>query len=234
MRWEVVFRSIVALGVILGVVVLMLAVWEVYPQVPLGAGAEVLDRIGESGLEHPVTAVLLNFRAYDTLLEVVVLVVAFWGAWSLQIHPEKALSRHPGLLLSRVAAALIPILVVMAVYLLWAGSHQPGGEFQAGAVLGAAGVMTLLVGRPVPGARRVWLCHFLGVVGAGVFIVVATVGLLATGHFLAYPAGWEKPLILVIEAGTAISIGFILVALFAGTQERLVGDVAFWEADDDS
>ena len=36
-----------------------------------------------SGVRNPVTAVLLNFRGYDTLLEMGVLLVALLGVWSL-------------------------------------------------------------------------------------------------------------------------------------------------------
>ena len=39
----------------------------------------VAAHMAESGVEHPVTAVLLNFRGYDTLLEVAVLLLALLG-----------------------------------------------------------------------------------------------------------------------------------------------------------
>ena len=43
----------------------------------------------------------------------------------------------------------------MAAYLLWAGANAPGGAFQAGAVLGAAGVLWVLTcGRLQHGLAR--------------------------------------------------------------------------------
>ncbi|MFN2337821.1 MAG: hypothetical protein ABR544_02485, partial [Gammaproteobacteria bacterium] len=36
----------------------------------------VQEHLGTSGVSHPVTAVLLNFRAHDTLLEIGVLLLA--------------------------------------------------------------------------------------------------------------------------------------------------------------
>ncbi|HSM22152.1 MAG TPA: hydrogen gas-evolving membrane-bound hydrogenase subunit E, partial [Rubrivivax sp.] len=45
--------------------------------------ASVDAQLAASGVAHPVTAVLLNFRAYDTLLESIVLLVALVGVWSL-------------------------------------------------------------------------------------------------------------------------------------------------------
>ena len=41
-----------------------------------GLGDRVADRLDESGVRNPVTAVLLNFRGYDTLLEIGVLLLA--------------------------------------------------------------------------------------------------------------------------------------------------------------
>ena len=35
--------------------------------------------MAQSGVDHPVTAVLLNFRAWDTLLELAVLLLALLG-----------------------------------------------------------------------------------------------------------------------------------------------------------
>ena len=43
------------------------------PAMPAGLTAESLARLPESGVTNPVTAVLLNYRGYDTLLEVGVL-----------------------------------------------------------------------------------------------------------------------------------------------------------------
>jgi uncharacterized MnhB-related membrane protein len=44
-----------------------------------GLSVHVAGAIADSGADNPVTAVLLNFRAYDTLLEVAVLLLALIG-----------------------------------------------------------------------------------------------------------------------------------------------------------
>jgi multisubunit Na+/H+ antiporter MnhB subunit len=44
----------------------------------------------ESGVDHPVTAVLLNFRSYDTLLEIAVLLLAVVVALALrEAQPDR-------------------------------------------------------------------------------------------------------------------------------------------------
>lgn len=189
------------------------------------AGALALERYEEVGTDHPVTAVLLGFRAYDTLLELVVLLTAFWGVWSLGEREEEPLSPPPDVLLERVALGWVPVLILLSIYLLYAGGHQPGGEFQAGAVLGAAGVLLLLVGRPIPGSWRERFVESLAVLGPAIFVVIGILGILMTGDVLALREGWEKALLLTIEAGAVLSIGMILTALFAGSEERLRGGV---------
>src|SRR5690606_16801623 len=97
---------------------------------------------------HRVTAVLLAVRGYDTWLELVVLVlaaVAITGG-HVQAQPrDRALSREP--LLGPLLAVLVPVMVLVAGYLLEAGSRAPGGAFQAGSVLAAALVVLALCGR---------------------------------------------------------------------------------------
>ena len=43
----------------------------------------ISDNLVASGVSNPVTAVLLNFRAYDTLLELAVLLTAVLGIFAL-------------------------------------------------------------------------------------------------------------------------------------------------------
>jgi len=53
--------------------------------------------------------------------------------------------------------------------------------------------------------------------GVVAFILVAIGAAAAGGHLLEYPPGWAGPLILIIEAVAALSMGAILAALFAGS-----------------
>jgi multisubunit Na+/H+ antiporter MnhB subunit len=117
---------------------------------------------------------------------------------------------------------LVPVMVLTSGYLLWAGGHAPGGAFQAGAVLGAAGVLLALSGYARPGwVTRVALRIAIAM-GFIVFLVIAMLPLFLGGALLEYPAGAEKQLILVIESWLTFSIGAILVSLFisSATPER--------------
>lgn len=207
-------RSVVAVLVFALVGVLVASVYAL-PTLDVALRAQVAARLDTSGVAHNVTAVLLNFRGYDTLLEVGVLLLAVLGILSLrrttaQAPREPQVSRVLALLMSIVA----PLTVLVAGYLLWAGSHRPGGAFQAGAVLAAGGVLLRLTGQVPPIARAgVWLR--LGLcAGFGVFLAVA-LSALAHGRLLEYPRPWAGALIVLIESALTASIAFVLFALFA-------------------
>ncbi|MEW6488432.1 MAG: hydrogenase subunit MbhD domain-containing protein, partial [Thermodesulfobacteriota bacterium] len=102
-----------------------------------------------SGAGNPVTAVLLNFRGYDTLLEVGVLLLVVAAAWSLGAPRPGGAGRpgaRPGPVLLAMVRVQVPLMAMLGAYLLWAGVQAPGGAFQAGVVVGASGVLGALAG----------------------------------------------------------------------------------------
>mgnify|MGYP001314733446 CR=1 FL=1 len=179
--------------------------------------------IADSGVSHGITAVLLNFRSYDTLLEVAVLLVAIvigiglrervtTSANATSDEGQSKLSEPPALLTSLVRL-LLPLLLITAIFVLWAGSTRPGGAFQAGALIAAAGVLARL--GQIDIAARVTTMLRLGLtLGVFIFLIVAVSPMLTGKPFLTYPAGWEGTLILLIEFMLTISIGLILLSLF--------------------
>ena len=203
----IVLLSVMAAG--LGYAVLTL------PSQTPGLGQWVAENLDSSGVSNPVTAVLLNFRSYDTLLEMGVLLLALLGVWSLGgIQKKRELS--PGPVLDMLSRLLVPLLVLVAGYLLWVGAHAPGGAFQAGAVLAAAGVLLLLAGWRL-GARCAGLpLRVALVLGLGMFVVVGTALILVGGRLLEFPPSFAAALILLIEVAATLSIGVTLVALFLG------------------
>lgn len=184
-----------------------------------GLREAVAAQLHHSGVTHPVTAVLLNFRGYDTLLEVAVLLLALIGTWSLRLAPPDRSGERPGPVLRELVRLLVPILIVIAGYLLWLGAHAPGGAFQAGALLAAAGVLLVLVevrplGNLPPAALRL-----LAALGVVVFLAVALL-LMWGGRLLEYPVERAGLLILVIESSATVSIGLALAYLFRGDEPR--------------
>ncbi|MBX3356267.1 MAG: DUF4040 domain-containing protein [Phycisphaeraceae bacterium] len=180
--------------------------------------AEQLPRLG---LGNPVNGVLLGFRALDTLLEKVVLLLALIGVWSLAASgaspgaPRVAAEPSHGsiTLLGRV---LPPIGLLFAFYLLWNSADHPGGAFASAAILTAMALLLLMTGiirLPSIASRGLRLSVIAGPV---VFIVVAFAGIVTTRAFLAYPDAWAKALIIAIEVPLTISVAVMLALLVAG------------------
>ena len=185
------------------------------PQNAPGLGGWVAENLEISGVNNPVTAVLLNFRAYDTLLEMSVLLLAMLGVWSLG-GITKQHEPIPGPVLNMLSRLLIPLLIMAAGYLLWVGADAPGGAFQGGSVLGAAGVLLLLLGWRL-GARFAGLpLRIILASGLAIFISTGMILILLGRQFLEYPPAFSGALILLIEATATLSIGITLAALFLG------------------
>lgn len=189
----------------------MLALPEFAVRLPV----EVAANLDASGVAHPVTAVLLNFRGYDTLLEVAVLLLALLGVFALSHHASgyahPAAPAHP--VLQTLARLLAPLMVLVAGYLLWIGAYAPGGAFQAGAVLAAAGVLLRLAGLLPAWVQPGVLLRGGLALGLLVFLAVAVAG-LPQGSLLHYPPALAGALILLVEAGLTLSIGLTLAGLY--------------------
>jgi multisubunit Na+/H+ antiporter MnhB subunit len=208
-------RATLALLVLVVGIALGSIVWNL-PHEATGLAARVEAALPQSGVANPVTAVLLNFRGYDTLLEIGVLVLAVAGVWSLAPLPRIEDSAAPGPVLLALVRVMVPLNILISAYLLWAGTKVPGGAFQAGAVLSAAGVLLLVSGITRPPQLRRWPERLLVVMGFGVFLAIAVAVMAAGGRFLEYPADWAESLIICIEILLTLSIAAIILVLFAG------------------
>ncbi len=179
------------------------------------AGASV-EALARSGVGNPVTAVLLNYRAYDTLLEVGVLLLVVIGVWSLRECDAQRVDTSEWILLLPLLRLVLPVLVLVGGYFLWIGSALPGGAFQGGAMIGGALVLAISAGLlhrvlEHQGKLRAGLA-----MGLAVFVAVAAGTAAVNGQILHYPQASAGLWILLVEAAALISIGLTLGALFYG------------------
>ena len=151
-----------------------------------------------TGLGNPVTGVLLAFRALDTLLEKVVVLLALVGVWSLA--PDHLWGGRPGLghrpepdgVLVFLAQVLPPVGIVAGIYILWVGSDAPGGAFQGGTLIAAMWFLAIIAGvADPPPVSRLWLRLVL-VAGPAVFLGVGLAGFLMASGFLSYPVNYRQ------------------------------------------
>lgn len=212
--WLARVLSILLSGALL--TVLVMAVLDL-DDMPGGLSPAVAEQIDESGVAHAPTAVLLNFRAYDTWLELAVLLLAGWAALALrQVTqlPEQTAASPPPPVLDWVVRMLIPLAIITGFYLLWRGTDAPGGAFQAGAVIGAALMLLRLTGYRSAGLLdAAWLRGSL-LAGFGGFLLIATALFIAGWSFLEYPPAQAGLLILLIELLITWTVAVSFVVLF--------------------
>lgn len=207
-------RRLAAVAVLLPLLLMVLPqlapLAELQPSVP----TQIDTALAQSGVEHPVTAVLLNFRAWDTLLELAVLLLALLGARQLgTLQPQLS---EPWPLLRAWGRTLAPLLVLAGGYVLWRGAASPGGAFQAGALL-ASGIVLLRLAGALPALYWSFLpLRLLVLIGLLLFVGVAAACAWFGDGWLHYPVGWAKPLIVFIEAAATLSIAASLSLLVIG------------------
>ncbi len=216
---------VLAVVLTLSVTFVLLRAVQSLPDEPAGLAPAVTGNMGESGVTHPVTAVLLNFRGYDTFLEVGVLLLAALGV--LVVRRENGLTSarhlqasklHGDPVLEWLVRLLAPVLVLCGGYLLWLGTSAPGGAFQAGAVLAAGGVLLRIAGHPSIAIVRSAVLGLALLCGSIAFLLTAFATLVVRGALFDLPDAGAGPIILAIELAVTISTTFILVTLFVGVQ----------------
>jgi multisubunit Na+/H+ antiporter MnhB subunit len=225
-------RPAVALRLLVGVLCLgvTLALGAVVLGLPAPAPNLVATVAGQQAateLGNPVAAVLIAFRAVDTMLESVVLALAVIVLWTL--GADRAWGARPRTLdlgppspaLALLGRLLPPVGLIVGVHLFWTGADQPGGPFQGGAVLAAMAALVWLarLGEPPPvsdGLTRVGI-----VVGPLLFLLIGLGGVFVADAFLGYPETATKPVILLIEAAKTLSVAVALALLVAGPPQLL-------------
>lgn len=185
------------------------------PRATGGMRADVLSMLDRSGASHPVTAVLLNFRGYDTLLEIMVLLIAALAVRALYPSaPAAPRASEPEPLLEALVGALVPVSILVAGYLVWKGAHAPGGAFQAGAILAGGGVLQRFASRAPPPSPDSWAVRVVLLAGPCLFLALALLPLFGGHALLEYPPAWAETQMLAIELLLSLSIGLMLLMLF--------------------
>jgi multisubunit Na+/H+ antiporter MnhB subunit len=220
-------RAIAAAGAAALTATLALSVLTLPEPAPTLAPQAVAN-MAVTGVGNPITAVLLAFRSMDTMLEAIVLVFALVGVWSL--GPDSAWGGRPGArhhvdpngILAYLARVLPPIGIIVGMYVFWVGADHPGGKFQGATIVAAMWLLVIMAGlADAPPISRTWVRVGL-VAGPLVFIAIGLFGAATAGAFLAYPDGYAKPLIIVIELALMPTLALILALLLTGAPQRPV------------
>lgn len=188
----------------------------------------------EGGGTNVVNVILVDFRAFDTFGEIIVLGVAALGIFALLEtvgngasgrrlalwKPDLVRSpeHHPMMLVVATRVAL-PLAVMVALYIFLRGHNQPGGGFIAGLVVAIAILMQYMASGFTFADQRMRADHH-SMIGAGVLIAGLTgLGAMAFGApFLTTAFDYfTLPLIGEFELATAVlfDIGVALTVIGA-------------------
>lgn len=224
-------RALLAVVAVLLFVFLSAALLSL-PAFSPGLAEASVDELPRSGVSNAVTAVLLNYRGYDTLLEVGVLLLAVIGVWSLRVCDTPQVEAESRILLLPLLRLVLPVLILVGAYFLWIGSTLPGGAFQGGAMIGGALVLAISAGRLRPLLEHQEKLRAGLVLGLLVFVSVAFGTAAVNGRILQYPQSSSGSWILIIEAAAMVSIGLTLGTLFSGGRPPLEDSQPSYKGDD--
>ncbi len=216
------------------------------------ANGEVSDyyinkAVRETASPNLVTAVLADYRGFDTLFETCVLFLSGVVVCMTLLPPKKntaldavtAQAKSKNLRQEKKSAfdlafrMVIPILVIYAVYVLMHGEVSLGGGFQAGALLACA----YLLDRISPGKGmylprlRTESTLLLGGLGACFYALTGILCMVGGGNFLEYgrlplpfPHGDAAELhsvgIFMVEAGVTLCVMAVIIQILEIVLER--------------
>ena len=203
-----------------------------------GVAKHFLDHSYEEiGLPNVVTSVLASYRGYDTFGELAVVFIAglavalLLGAGAPAITDESptiaAKSRAPYVrempIVRVVTKALLPFILLFALYVQAHGDFGPGGGFQAGVIFAAGLVLYGLVWGPAALEKfaRHRVVERSMAIGLLLYGGVGVVTMLLGGNFLEYgvltpehPSHGQHYGIFLVELGVGITVSAVMLVIY--------------------
>jgi multicomponent K+:H+ antiporter subunit A len=173
-----------------------------------------------------VGAIIVDFRALDTLIEISVFSMAGLGMYTLLRHAARALGdtigeagptpyafgifgQRASVFTQALARLSLPLALVIGATHVMYGHDQPGDGFTAGVIIGLAVAFSYVVfGYEKTRKRYRWLSTPLIAAGILLILVSGTAGLLINGYFLS-PVDFGAALNLSLPTGFYFSSAFL-------------------------
>lgn len=208
--------------------ILVIGFWiaNALAKVPFGedkmlVGKYYLENVKEqTGAINAVTAVVVNYRGFDTLGEVTVLFITSTGVAALlwRRREERTAKVDGSLILKTGSRVLLPFIMLFGAYIFIHGHLTPGGGFPGGATIATAFLMIYLA------YKGYEIDHNLfepleGLSGVS-YVAVGLIGLAIGGYFL---FDWIWQIWKVGDIGRLLSAGFIpiiytIIGIKVGTE----------------
>jgi len=223
--------------------------WAVMTRAP-GEGIApffLANALPGSGGHNVVNVILVDFRGFDTMVEISVLVVAGLAVtallrglrlaapatgpgglpWSSQSHP---------LLLALLARLMLPLTALVAVFIFLRGHNLPGGGFIASLIVSVALLLQYLASGVLWTESRIRI-NYRALAGLGLLVAMGTgLGSLAFGRpFLTSAFGHFHvpyvPLIGEFELSTAMLFDLGVFGAVVGTTLTIVSHLGVRDKD---
>jgi len=176
-----------------------------------------------------ITAIVVNYRGFDTLGEVSVLFLASLGLGSILYRKHKegeeevAILKPSSQLIQAGSKLIFPAILVLGAYVFIHGHLTPGGGFQGGAIIATGFLLMMMAYKDYKVSHNVlmWVESLAGIAFAGIGIVGLLVShsflenFLAIGNLNALFSGGIIPIIYV-------AVGFKVAAELTGVLDTLL------------
>ncbi len=136
----------------------------------------------EDGSANIVTAIVVDYRAFDTLGEVLVLFAASAGVGLLMRKRKRKIETQASPIVTTAVPMIMLFAVIVGIYIILHGHLSPGGGFPGGAIIASAYMIQFLAfGKKFSGT----IFNVLeSLAGLGI-LAMGLIGLFAEGSFLA-------------------------------------------------
>ncbi len=200
------------------------------------------ETLARTEVPNVVTAVLADYRGFDTMFETVVIFTAglsiiailrMMGTTTIPRMPSAECPGEDDLIVTTTCRMVVPVIQIFALYVLAHGHHSPGGGFQGGVMFGASFILfALAYGLPAT------MCRFaekravmLAAVGILIYAGIGLLCLLMGSNFLDYSIlhkimpgtneTWARShSMLGVEIGVAFTVTAIMFAIYANLATR--------------
>ena len=189
----------------------------------------------DTEVPNMATAVLADYRGFDTMFETVVVFIAGVAVLAIlknsgrrnPVRRDYEVDAEPDLIVTNTVRLLIPVVQIFAFYVLAHGHVSPGGGFQGGVLMGASFILVALSWDLETALARFPLHWCTIIAGLGI-ILYAGIGILSMflgGEFLDYselskvfPVSREMAryhAMLGVEIGVGLTVTAIMFSLYA-------------------
>lgn len=210
---------IIALGVGITVTLVALAAMGSSPFQPISEFF-LKESYNLAGGKNVVNVILVDFRGFDTLFEIMVLGIASLGIYGLinlrmeedQTQPRQVdirlavPLRSNDVILKTMSKGIIIIILVFSFYLFFAGHNHPGGGF-IGALMTSAALVLMMIAFGMDQVRKAFPVNYRILTAAGLLLAILTASgsFLFGAPFLSHAFGhFHLPILGDVELATAV------------------------------